>query len=581
MQPYRITLTIVLSFLIACASTPDAVETNDETKTEKQSTEKTEHDDSYAPGSELEKETTETSENTEAEKDEFSETTSNGSDNSNSPTTYAKIPLDENGKPKALTMEETVHMVLDNNTLVRIQQLEILKSDTDLLKEESKYAPVIDGGYEGYVKKDKETAGAIFTGTQSTQDKYYAGISKLFETGTYFRTEISDTRQDNNAGEGLAATQNSLLSQLAQPPLHTGAVKVMLSQELVKNSFGYSQRRINQIARNKSAIQRETLTYQLSGLVVQTMVDYWTLAISEEAVKTNELLLANTKNIRAITVNKMNLGLAEPFEVNQWNALLAQAESQMSASLLERDSKRRSLLRSLNLDPKTPLTGSTQLETKLPTNIDVKKDIEIAYKTRSDFKNIQLQRESAQAAMDLAENAQLPSVSIGGSYSSRDQGRHANSAFNAVPQGKYPEMGVQFKVEYPLWDEGVRVDVRNAKISLRQLSIQEEQLKREISDEITDGYERIKVAHASLKRAEESVEQTAAFYNGLVFRYRQGRFTAVAVKNALDALVQARYGLMQAKINYNITLVRYELSRNKIFEKYNVDVDAVLDKMAR
>ncbi|MBL8018647.1 MAG: TolC family protein [Leptospirales bacterium] len=497
-----------------------------------------------------------------------------------SPAPYGKLPVGPDGKPLPLSLEQIVKMVLENNNLVRIQQLEILKSDTDLMKDESKYAPKIGGAYEGYQKKDKTTPGTLFSGDRVYQDKYSAYVNKLFSSGTYFQIEASDTRFDSNAGESAAA-QGTLLAQLAQPPLHTSALTFTLRQELMKNAFGYSQRRINDISRNRSIIQREELTLQLSQLVVKTMVDYWSLAIAEENVRTAELLLTNTRNIRDITYGKTNLGLAEAFEINQWNALTAQAENQLAGAILDRNSKKRELLRTLNLDPALDLTGAGNLEDKLPTDIDEARDIGLAKQTRPDLRNIRLQMENAQYAADIADNGALPSMSVAGKYASRDNGRHARTAWNEVPNGTYPESGVEFRVEMPLWDEGNRVDIRNAKIAQKQLLIQQRQLERQIEDEVRDGWDRIKTAHEGLKRAQAGVEQMNYFYGGLLVRYRQGRFTAVAVKNALDSLVQAQLALTQARINFNISLVRYELTRNTVFQKYNVDINEVLDRLKK
>jgi len=491
---------------------------------------------------------------------------------------FLEVPIGPDGKPQALSIEQTIRIVLSNNNAVRLQQLEILKSDTDLLKNESPYTPVVGFSYQGSERTDKLLPSTIFSGTVINQDVYTAYLNKLFSTGTYFQVLASDTRFDSNAGETVQ-TRNTLAASLAQPPLHTEALTLVLRQELLKNAFGYNLRRLNEIARNRSSILRQDLIYQLSQLVVKTMVDYWTLAITEENVKTTEILLQNTQNIRGITMAKRNIGLAEAFEVNQWNALAVQAENQLNAAILDRNSRRRDLLRVMNLSPELELSGATELFDTLPTDIDVAKDIANAYETRPDLKNLRLQMANARMAAEMAENNLLPSVTIGGRYSSRDYGRHANTGWNAVPRGLYPESGVEFKMEYPLWDEGLRVDARNANITLRQLSIQEEQLRRQIADEIRDGYDRIQVGHTALNKAKEAVTESEAYYGNLVFRYRQGRFTAVAVKNALDTLVQSKLALMQAKINYNISLVRYDLTRNKIFEKYNVDIDTVVDRL--
>lgn len=491
---------------------------------------------------------------------------------------YATIPLDSEGKPLPLTLDQVVHLVLDNNRTVQLQQLEIIKSDTDLMKENSKYAPVLGFSYQGYEKQDKLTPLSYFQGTKLNQDTYETTISKLFSSGTYFQVGASDSRYDTNAGEGLIY-QGTLFSSLAMPPLWTGALSVLLRQELLKNSFGYSQRRINDIARNNARIKREELTFQLSQLVVKAMVDYWNLSISEENVMTSELLYNNTTNIRDITLRKTGIGLAEPFEVNQWNALVAQAETNRQRAMLDRDSKRRELLRVMHLDPEMHLTGASKLIEEIPGDFNLEKDIAYAYKTRPDMKNITLQKENTRLAVELAENNLLPSMTLSGKYATRDQGLHSYTSYYNVPYGKYPEASVEFKVQYPLWDDGARVDVRNAKIALRQLNIQEEQLRRQIRDDLTEAYEQIKAAYDVLQRTKYAVNQTETFYNRLLVRYRQGRFTAESVKNALDSLVQARLGLMQARINFNIALVRYDMVRNNIWDRFQINIDSVIDRM--
>ena len=493
---------------------------------------------------------------------------------------YASLPLGPDGKPRPLTLAEAVNLLLEHNSELRLQRLELLKADTEEKKNDSQYTPIVGLKYQGLKKKDKPLGSTVFTGTETTSDTYAASVKKLFSSGTYFEVEASHQRYDTNAGES-AAVQGTLLAQLAQPPLYSGVLKVILRQELARNSFGYSQRRLNLIARNKSKIQRETLIFNLSQLIVKTMVDYWSLAVAEESLDTARTLLTNTQSVRAITARKRALGLAEYFELNQWNALVSQAEAQVRGALLQRDAARRELLRTLNLPPDLEVAGQTQLEENLPADLDRAKDLKLAFETRPDLKNLRLQMDNAKAALQLAKNQRLPSVTIGGALAHRDFSFEKNSSFHEVPRGRYPEYAVEFKVEYPLWDEGVRVDIRNAKVSLRQLDEQDRLLKRKVEDEILEGLDRIRANHEVLQKAVDAEKQTAAFYNGLVYRYRQGRFTAVAVKNALDALAQSRQALMQARVNFNISLVRYELARNSIFRKFHVDIDKVIDRTRR
>ncbi len=497
---------------------------------------------------------------------------------------YGNIPLDANGQPLPLTLKGVVHLVLDNNNVVRLQQMEIIKSDTELMKEESKYSPKLYMSYSGYEKIDNPRYTSSFGGTHMTQDTYKAGISKLFSTGTFVQLEGSDTRFDNNAGEDPAlylAGMGQFAYFMNLPPIHTSAMTITMSQELLKNAFGYSQDRINQIARNNSAMKREDLTYQLSQLVVKAMIDYWNMSIEEENVQTQQLLYDNVLKIRNITRNKVGVGLAENFELNQWNALLAQSENGVKFATYNRDSKRRELLRTMNLKPDLKLTGATHLLETIPADINVERDIQSAYDSRPDYKNLQIMKRNAQIGAELAENQQLPSLSVGGKYSTRGQGYSVSGAAGRVPTGAYPESAIEVKLEYPLWDEGVKVDVRNSRIALKQIDIRERDLKRQIHDDIKDGYEQMKIAAESLKNARYAMEQTQLFYSRILIRYRQGRFTAEGLKSGLDALFQARLGYMRAKVNFNMALVRYDMIRNQIWSKFDVNIDDVIDRMAK
>ena len=192
-----------------------------------------------------------------------------------------------------------------------------------------------------------------------------------------------------------------------------------------------------------------------------------------------------------------------------------------------------------------------------------------------------LQKENAKRALEIAENQLWPSLSIGARYTGQGFDGNSSKAYEHSLEGKYPDYSFDFKLEYPLWDEGLRAERRNAKISLRQLDIQEKQMRRQIRDEIRQGIQEIQTAHQRVLNSRQALASNRAYYRGLVGRYRQGRFSATAVKNALDTLVQSEQGLTEAIVNFNIALVRYDLSCNTLFKKYNIDIDKVLDRISK
>ena len=76
----------------------------------------------------------------------------------------------------------------------------------------------------------------------------------------------------------------------------------------------------------------------------------------------------------------------------------------------------------------------------------------------------------------------------------------------------------------------------------------------------------------------EARKQSELFYQGMLRDLRLGRLSSAIAKNGLDALVQSREMELQALVGYNISLLKFDVARNILFEKYNIDVDKYIPK---
>ncbi|MCE9499515.1 MAG: TolC family protein, partial [Leptospira sp.] len=318
-----------------------------------------------------------------------------------------------------LSLKEAVNYVIENNLSVKNAKFELVKADSLLLKNDSKFAWKASAGAEKFQTTLPANAVNTLPGTRQSNDKYSASIEKQFEIGTYFKLEASTVRFDSNAFESQSTS--AALKPLAIPPLYTGAVGITLTQELLKNSFGKVERNTEKILGTQAAIQREEIIFQLSNLIVQVLVDYWSLSIADSAVKTYQKLLENTKNIRDLTRSKQRIGLAEKFETSQWDALASQVESQLEKAVLDRTEIKRKLLRVLNVDPSSEVTGLTDLNEEIPADLNMEKDLDFAYRMRIDLRNAIREREIADLQLKNAEFDERPSLKVSGSYSSRAQ----------------------------------------------------------------------------------------------------------------------------------------------------------------
>ena len=246
-------------------------------------------------------------------------------------------PVTGEEKPKKvlkLTMKETVQRSVEFNPNIRNAKYELVKYDSGFLKSESKYSWRLVGGAEITEGRLPYNQANIFSGTKTQTNKYNLGVEKVFNTGTYFKIDASTQRFDSNAFEN-SFTSPSGFSALGLPPLYTGAITATLSQDLLKNTFGLQDRNNQTILKNQSEITKEELSLKLSNTIVGALVDYWTYSVSDSSTATFEQLLKNTKNIRDLTKQKTGLGLAEGFEINQWNALYTQTENQLEKVFVE------------------------------------------------------------------------------------------------------------------------------------------------------------------------------------------------------------------------------------------------------
>ncbi len=493
-----------------------------------------------------------------------------------------KGSAEANSKVIKLSIEDAVKFVIENNITVKNAKYEIIKADSDLLKNESKFLWKALGTVESFRTTLPNNRLNVFTGTKQSNDKIAAGIEKQFLTGTYFKLEASAVRFDSNSFE---SSNSGDFKILALPPLYTGAVSVTLSQELLKSSFGKTEKNQIKILENQTAIKREEMVYQLSGLIVQVLVDYWSLTIYDSAVLTYEKLLKNTKEIRDLTTRKQSYGLAERFEVSQWNSALSGVKNQLEKTKLNREETKRKLLRILNVDPTSEISGLTDLtENSSILKKSFEEDLDYAYANRIDLRNAIREKEISNLSLSNAEKEDIPSLKISGTYSSRAQNlispqENFVNSDHGILSMKYPEYRGDVKLSYPLWDKGIKSNIRDAILFQKQAKLKEEKIKNEIFDELKTRREALATGYEVLQKSKKTEEEMEKFYNGVIGQFRQGKYPAIAVKNALDAYVQSQLGTVQARVNYNINILRYDLTKNFIFEKYGVDIAKVISEI--
>ena len=240
-----------------------------------------------------------------------------------------------------LTLEQAIDYVLQNNLTLKSAKYDVVMSDTEVARAEKKYAPLLslDSQYTN-TSPLQNIQNFARTKTQENLDVTLS-VQKLFSTGTMVSAGVRENWFKLEVAPGGFFTPD--------PPLHRPSLFVTFQQELLKNSFGYNDRRQLEIAENAYKRQRAATIDLLSGLVVQALVDYWTVTIETSALENAKTEADMTRTVRNIIARNIRIGLAENFDLNQYNSLLANAEAKVAATEQNLKVAVRKLLRTVNM----------------------------------------------------------------------------------------------------------------------------------------------------------------------------------------------------------------------------------------
>lgn len=460
-----------------------------------------------------------------------------------------------------VTLGEAIRIVLDRNRDTLIGAYEVAMSDSNYLKFKGKYSPVLSMEGGGGYQKFPLASVPLYGRDQRTWDAS-TSLSKMFSTGTSISAGIGHVYIDTD-----------------WPPAaeyHSPYLFVGLQQELFKNSFGYIDRRLLKINKNISQIRREFLLFQLSGLVVEAVLDYWTVILNMSALDNAELQLKETRHLRSIISENVELGLAELFELNYYNTLVSLAESQTMNARQDYSDSLKKLLRTLNIED-AELTGTVVLSDQLP-DINPEEALQYAYKNRADYNNTLLNLKNAEMNLEIYKNEDLPSVVAEVNAFSSTQRDQSGDAYDDISSVEYPGWEARLILTYPLFDIEQNTNERDARYILEQAKLEKDKYQRLVKDDISTSIEHIETFYHLYLKTKEARAQSEIYYRKLRDNFKKGRFTSAVVKNGLDTMIETRFAELRSLVHYNITLLRFHLAKNTLFEQYHINVTDYLPK---
>ncbi len=474
---------------------------------------------------------------------------------------------------QTVTLGRAIEMVLEQNRDTLAGAYDVAMADSLYRKYQGKYSTNLSLSGSGKHQEFPEGA-AILNGYERKTWNLSAAVAKMFQTGT---TVSAGLTHDYVNADLMSINMGGVPMTLGQPVYHQPVMFASVKQELLRNAFGFGERREQEILKNQGKMQRDSTVYLLAGLVVGVVVDYWTVIINGAALENAELQLRETKRVRNIIAANVRIGLADAYDLNYYNTLVANSEARaVSGRQAYRDAVR-NLLRTLNLDEKTDLSGRALLAANLP-RVDVESSLKSAFERRADYNNALLAVKNAELSLDIHRNDGLPSVTAEVNVSSLGQQREMGEAYGDTTGMSYPAVEGKVALTYAFDNQTQKTNVRDARFQREQARLQLDKYRRVVRDEVVGSVERIGTRHQLYQKAKEATRESEVYYDRLLANLRRGRLNAAVVKNGLDAMVASRQQELEALVQYNVSLLQLDLATNSLFERFNINVDKYIPK---
>ena len=478
-----------------------------------------------------------------------------------------------------LSLSNAMKLVIFKSLTLRKSMYDLLQLDTELLKFQKKYALKL--GLEGKFSYSKRPVFSEILrdiqGDTTTSYDVVGSIKKKFSTGTEVIGGINNINYQDINDQGVQGGPG--FSSPANPPFYQHGFFLQVRQELLKNFLGRTDRKKEKALRTRAQMARALLVSQLSDILVQTISDYWGVTVAKKNLDTRLLELSSTRRVRRIIIRNSRIGLSERFDINRYNSLVASAEVKVEQARYQYREAERSLIRQIDLPPKTRITGVTDLAEKLPSDLDLSKAIETAFEKRVDYKNAVLEVKAIQLEKEVSLNNTLPSLLLDIKIQTASQAAGFGDSLSQAHRYEFPTFDINLKADYPLFDKEAYADARNSALNLKQKNIAVLDLKKELRDDVISKYENVLLTHKVLQKSQLAQRESERYYSGVFRRSRQGKFNSENVKTALDGMINSRLTYLQSLVNYNLALLRYDLAQNEIFERYDLNVEELLKQL--
>jgi outer membrane protein TolC len=436
-----------------------------------------------------------------------------------------------------LTLAEVRAAALKNNLDLKLALIDpsIAQQSVDI--ERAKFESLFFGSVAHNRSKE------VGAGTQSSTTSYGVGFQSPLHTGGSVISSIPFSDTESGGTEGVAEA----------------AVSVSFIQSLLRGAGIRINTHSIRIASHQKHIVDAGTKLSVISILAWADIAYWYLfaAHRELDVRREQYKLATDQLNHAR--NKVEAGAAPGSEVVRAEAGLASRlgdiiDAETSLRNLERNLKQIMNREDMPVDSDIMIITVTEPN---PLGLDLDENImaEAAIENRMDMIQMELRLAIDQLDIELAENATLPELTFGYTFTTRAQSDTICQALGLLADNSFPSHSIGLSTRIQLGNKAAKARLRRVQLQRMQTLISRERLHIEIRQQVHEAVNELRQNWRRILAAAENVTAAYRDYEVEQAQFQLGNRTSTEVLRSAEALAEAQLRKIRAFVEYEIAKV--------------------------
>ena len=485
-----------------------------------------------------------------------------------------------------LRLEDAVHLALENNSNIRIEETQVEAQKFTLLGAYRPFDPLFQSSanvsrlsYSGYTQLqgvgDTNNA-ALNTLSQTVQASY----TQTFTTGTNIFAGFSSNRNSTNSAFYFLN------------PYVNSTVTLQFTQPLLRNAGRFVNTAPLVIARRALQQSRASFEAQVNDAILQVVTQYWAVVQARESFDVEQRSLALAESSYQHDKRALELGALPPLDIYRSQSEVAARRLQaiQSEYVLKQAQEAFRFTIGVDQDPtlaalELDLVEKPEPEGEIET-IDAAEVLRKALSARPEIAAANDAIANDETSIRLAHNAIKPDLSLTGFYQSNGIGGNQydlntgrliasgglGTSFNQLFGFGFPGYGGTITLNLPIRNRGAKANLGTALVARRHDLYTSQVTREEIVQQVKDSVHLLEEAKLTLAAGKTSLELAQKSLTADQRKYELGAETNFFVLDSQTKLAQSELELLQTQINYQIARATVDHATGSLLEPYHVQL---------